>query len=53
MKKLLILIIILLPVLSYAQDGFTVTMRIKGLGEHQVKASIQRNGNMLLIRLLK
>lgn len=53
MKKLLILIIFLFPVLSYAQDGFTVTMRIKGLGEHQIKASIQRNGKYVIDTLTK
>ena len=53
MKKLLIGIIFLLPVLSYAQDGFTVTMRIKGLGEHQIKANIQRNGKYVIDTLTK
>ena len=53
MKKLLILIIFLFPLLSYAQDGFTVTMRIKGLGEHQIKASIQRNGKYVIDTLTK
>ena len=53
MKKLLILIIFLFPVLSYAQDGFTVTMRIKGLGEHKIKASIQRNGKYVIDTLTK
>ncbi|MFM7721251.1 MAG: hypothetical protein ACKO52_08930, partial [Sediminibacterium sp.] len=53
MKKLLILIIFLFPILSYAQDGFTVTMRIKGLGEHQIKASIQRNGKNVIDTLTK
>ena len=53
MKKLLIGIIFLLPVLSYAQEGFKVTMRIKGLGEHQVKASIQRNGKYVIDTLTK
>ncbi len=53
MKKLLILIIFLFPLLSYAQDGFTVTMRIKGLGEHKIKASIQRNGKYVIDTLTK
>jgi len=53
MKKFLILIIFLFPLLSYAQDGFTVTMRIKGLGEHQIKASIQRNGKYVIDTLTK
>ena len=53
MKKLLIGIIFLLPVLSYAQEGFTVTMRINGLGEHQIKASIQRNGKYVIDTLTK
>jgi len=53
MKKLFIGIIFLLPVLSYAQDGFTVTMRIKGLGEHQIKANIQRNGKYVIDTLTK
>jgi len=53
MKKLLIGIIFLLPVLSYAQEGFTVTMRIKGLGDHQIKASIQRNGKYVIDTLTK
>lgn len=47
------LISFLLPVLSYAQEGFTVTMRIKGLGEHQIKASIQRNGKYVIDTLTK
>ena len=53
MKKLSILITFLFPVLSYAQEGFTVTMRIKGLGEHQIKASIQRNGKYVIDTLTK
>jgi len=53
MKKILIGIIFLFPVLSYAQEGFTVTMRIKGLGEHQIKASIQRNGKYVIDTLTK
>ncbi len=53
MKKFLILIIFLFPLLSYAQDGFTVTMRIKGLGEHKIKASIQRNGKYVIDTLTK
>ena len=53
MKKILIGIIFLLPVLSYAQDGFTVTMRIKGLGDHQIKANIQRNGKYVIDTLTK
>ena len=53
MKKLLIFIIFLFPVLSYAQEGFTVTMRIKGLGDHQIKASIQRNGKYVIDTLTK
>ena len=53
MKKLLIFIIFVFPVLSYAQEGFTVTMRIKGLGGHQIKASIQRNGKYVIDTLTK
>ena len=53
MKKLLILITFLFTVLSYAQEGFTVTMRIKGLGDHQIKASIQRNGKYVIDTLTK
>ena len=53
MKKLLIFIIFLFPVLSYAQEVFTVTMRIKGLGDHQIKASIQRNGKYVIDTLTK
>jgi thiol-disulfide isomerase/thioredoxin len=53
MKKILIGIIFLFPVLSYAQEGFTVTMRIKGLGDHQIKASIQRNGKYVIDTLTK
>ena len=53
MKKLLIFIIFVFPVLSYAQEGFTVTMHIKGLGDHQVKASIQRNGKYVIDTLTK
>ena len=53
MKKLLILITFLFPVLSYAQEGFTVTMHIKGLGDHQIKASIQRNGKYVIDTLTK
>ena len=53
MKKLLIGIIFLFPVLSYAQEGFTVTMRIKGLGDNQIKASIQRNGKYVIDTLTK
>ena len=53
MKKLFIFIIFLFPVLSYAQEGFTVTMRIKGLGDHQIKASIQRNGKYVIDTLTK
>ena len=53
MKKLLILITFLFPVLSYAQEGFTVIMHIKGLGDHQIKASIQRNGKYVIDTLTK
>ena len=53
MKKLLIFIIFVFPVLSYAQEGFTVTMRIKGLGDNQIKASIQRNGKYVIDTLTK
>ena len=53
MKKLLILITFLFPVFSYAQEGFTVTMRINGLGDHQIKASIQRNGKYVIDTLTK
>ena len=53
MKKLLILITFLFPVLSYAQEGFTVTMHVKGLGDHQIKASIQRNGKYVIDTLTK
>ena len=53
MKKLLIGIIFLLPVLSYAQEGYTVTMHIKGLENHQVKATVQRNGKYVIDTLTK
>ncbi len=43
----------LFPLMLCAQEGFKVTMRIKGLGEHQVKASIQRNGKYVIDTLTK
>lgn len=44
MKRFIIALLFFCPILIHAQDGFTVTMHIKGLGNHQVKVSFQKNG---------
>lgn len=44
MKNFIIALLFLCPIILDAQDGFTVTMHINGLGNHQVKVSFQKNG---------
>jgi thiol-disulfide isomerase/thioredoxin len=46
MKKLTIILLFLLPIAAMAQAGFKVTMKLKNLGTHKVKAIYQRNGKM-------
>jgi thiol-disulfide isomerase/thioredoxin len=44
MKKTVFFTLFLLPILLVAQNGFTVTMNLKGLGDHSVKVIYQKNG---------
>lgn len=44
MKKIAVFIFYCLPLFVTAQEGFTVTMHIKGLGRNTVKVSYQKNG---------
>lgn len=44
MKKLAILLFCCVPFLLNAQDGFTVNMHLKGLGDHNVRVTYQKNG---------
>ena len=44
MKKTVFFILFLLPIFLVAQNGFTVTMNLKGLGDHPVKVVYQKNG---------
>ena len=53
MKKIAALFIYCIPFLLNAQEGFTVTMHIKGLGDHTVKVSYQRNGRYGVDTLVK
>ncbi|MCX6337879.1 MAG: TlpA disulfide reductase family protein [Bacteroidetes bacterium] len=53
MKKLVAIFLYCIPFLLNAQEGFTVTMHIKGLGDHTVKVSYQRNGRYGVDTLVK
>ncbi len=53
MKKFIFAILALVPVMLIAQEGYTVTMRIKGLENHQLKATVQRNGKYVIDTLTK
>jgi len=53
MKRFIIAIFFLCPILLHAQDSFTVTMHIKGLDNHQVKVSFQKNGRYKVDTLTK
>ena len=53
MKKLVAIFLYCIPFLLNAQEGFTVTMHIKGLGDHPVKVSYQRNGRYGVDTLVK
>ena len=44
MKNLAILLFCCAPFLLNAQDGFTVNMHLKGLGDHNVRVTYQKNG---------
>jgi thiol-disulfide isomerase/thioredoxin len=44
MKKLIISLFCSIPFLLNAQEGFTVNMHLKGLGEHNVRVSYSKNG---------
>jgi len=48
MKKIAALFIYCIPFLLNAQEGFTVTMHIKGLADHKVRVSFQRNGKYIV-----
>ena len=42
--RLFALALIILPLLSVAQEGFTVNIRLKGLGNHDIRVFHQKNG---------
>lgn len=44
MKNIAILLFCCAPFLLNAQDGFTVNMHLKGLGDHNVRVTYQKNG---------
>ncbi len=48
MKKLVLIFLYCIPFLLNAQEGFTVTMHIKGLADHKVRVSFQRNGKYIV-----
>lgn len=43
-KRLYILALGLLPLIASAQEGFTVNIRLKGLGNNNIRVFIQQNG---------
>lgn len=53
MKKITSFVFYFLPLFLSAQDGFKVTMHIKGLGDHNVKVSFQKNGKSDVDTLVK
>lgn len=53
MKKIALFVFYFLPLFLNAQDGFKVTMHIKGLGDHNVKVSFQKNGKSDVDTLVK
>ena len=53
MKKISSFVFYFLPLFLNAQDGFKVTMHIKGLGDHNVKVSFQKNGKSDVDTLVK
>ena len=53
MKKIISFVFYFLPLFLSAQDGFKVTMHIKGLGDHNVKVSFQKNGKSDVDTLVK
>ncbi len=53
MKKIASIVFYFLPLFLNAQDGFKVTMHIKGLGDHNVKVSFQKNGKSDVDTLVK
>jgi len=53
MKKITSFVFYFLPLFLSAQDGFKVTMYIKGLGDHNVKVSFQKNGKSDVDTLVK
>lgn len=53
MKYLASILLLMLPFSMYAQEGFKVTMHIKGLGDHNVKVVFQKNGRSDVDTLVK
>ncbi len=53
MKKIVSFVFYFLPLFLNAQDAFKVTMHIKGLGDHNVKVSFQKNGKSDVDTLVK
>ena len=53
MKKIISFVFYFLPLFLSEQDGFKVTMHIKGLGDHNVKVSFQKNGKSDVDTLVK
>lgn len=48
MKRLYALLFGFLPLVAAAQDGFTVNIRLKGLGDHDIRVYHQKNGKYKL-----
>jgi thiol-disulfide isomerase/thioredoxin len=53
MKYLASILLLMLPFITHAQEGFKVTMHIKGLGDHNVKVIFQKNGRSDVDTLVK
>jgi len=53
MKYLASILLLMLPFIMHAQEGFKVTMHIKGLGDHNVKVIFQKNGRSDVDTLVK
>lgn len=53
MKYLASILLLMLPFVMQAQEGFKVTMHIKGLGNHNVKVIFQKNGRSDVDTLVK
>jgi thiol-disulfide isomerase/thioredoxin len=53
MKYLASILLLILPFIMHAQEGFKVTMHIKGLGDHNVKVIFQKNGRSDVDTLVK